>query len=177
MKRLAILLSVTLILSACHHKGKEKIEMPSPDTQECVSPPDTQSIDSADTQNVPEEKKEKQYQLQKDSLETTNLRIFARKVSVIYDPALLVGEWYNGTEHERYGADGRGRCWDSSDDVDRGEAQEFRWSMDSNILILRHHMEMGVEVPRRYVVTFVDDETLVYRDAYGRSYMLERIGQ
>jgi len=28
---------------------------------------------------------------------------------------------------------------------------------------------------RQYVVTFVDDETLVYRDAYGGSYMWDKV--
>ncbi|MCR5193871.1 MAG: hypothetical protein K6D59_11285 [Bacteroidales bacterium] len=35
-------------------------------------------------------------------------------------------------------------------------------------------MELGGVLYRQYVVTFVDDETMVYRDRYNSSYMWDK---
>ena len=111
---------------------------------------------------------------QQDSAEITNLRLLTRKQKVIYDASLLVGEWVRGTEHEVYLADGTGRMWDTSDDVSDAEAQRFNWTLDSNLLTLICHLELGGVVPKRYVVTFADDENLSYNDPYGKAYLWDR---
>lgn len=113
--------------------------------------------------------------LQQDSAEVTNLRIFARKQRIIYSPQLMIGEWQHENEHEQYIADGTGRRWDTGDDLGREEAQSFRWTMDSNLLTFEYRMTFGAVVLRQYVVTFVDDETLVYSDIYGTSYMWDKV--
>ena len=112
--------------------------------------------------------------LRQDSAEITNLRLHTRKQKVIYDASLLVGEWVRGTEHEVYLADGTGRMWDTADDVSDAEAQRFSWTLDSNLLTLICHLELGGVVPKRYVVTFADDESLSYNDPYGKAYLWDK---
>ena len=65
--------------------------------------------------------------------------------------------------------------WDVSEDVAHSEAQRFLWTLDSNLLSIDFRLELGAIVPKRYVVTFADDENLVYRDAYGFSYMWDKV--
>lgn len=112
---------------------------------------------------------------QRDTAEETHLRIFARKQRTLYSPQLLIGEWQRENEHEQYMADGTGRRWDTGDDIYRDEAQVFCWTMDSNLLTFEYRMTLGAVMLRQYVVTFVDDETLVYRDAYGDSFMWGKV--
>lgn len=112
--------------------------------------------------------------LHQDSAEITNLRLLTRKQKVIYEAALLVGKWTRGTENEVYLSDGTGRMWDSSEDVSASEAQSFNWTLDSNLLTIICHLELGGVLPKRYVVTFADDESLVYRDNYGTFYMWDK---
>ena len=70
--------------------------------------------------------------------------------------------------------DGTGRYWDAKEDIAREEAQTFLWTMDSNLLVLEFHLALGGLFYRQYVVTFVDEENLVYRDAYDKSYMWDK---
>ena len=112
--------------------------------------------------------------LRQDSAEITNLRLLTRKQKVIYDASILVGEWVRGTEHEVYLADGTGRMWDTADDVSDAEAQRFSWTLDSNLLTLICHLELGGVVPKRFVVTFADDENLSYNDPYGKAHLWDR---
>ena len=115
------------------------------------------------------------YTVEEDTAEITNLRIFARRQRVIYSRNLLVGHWIHGSGHEEYLEDGTGRMWDESEDVAHSEAQRFLWALDSNLLSIDFRLELGAIVPKRYVVTFADDENLVYRDAYGFSYMWDKV--
>ena len=111
---------------------------------------------------------------EEDSAEVTNLRILTRKQKEIYPPALLVGEWIRGTEHEVYHSDGTGRMWDTSEDVDASEAQRFNWTLDSNLLTIVCHLELGGILPKRYVVTYADNENLAYQDLYGKAYLWDK---
>lgn len=97
------------------------------------------------------------HEMKLDTAETTNLRLFTRKQRTIYSPALMMGIWLRETEHEEFLPDGRGRYWDTKDDVCHEEAQSFLWTMDSNLLVLEFHLEMGAVFYRQYVVTYVDD--------------------
>lgn len=172
MKRLWLLMLVALLVAACHRGGKEKDEAVVADTV-AVAAADTLTVSQVDT--VKGSNRTVVYEVMRDSAEVTNLRLFTRKQRVIYDPALLAGEWINGSEHEQYIAGGGGKRWDTSDDVSRSEAQSFSWTMDSNLLTIKYTMALGALMMRMYVVTYVDDETLVYRDAYGDSYMWEKV--
>lgn len=78
-------------------------------------------------------------------------------------------------EHEEYFADNTGRRWDTSEDIQRDEAQVFSWTLDSNFLTLKYTMAFGAVMVRQYVVTFVDNESLVYRDAFGDSFMWDKV--
>lgn len=78
-------------------------------------------------------------------------------------------------EHEEYFADNTGRRWDTSEDIQRDEAQVFTWTLDSNFLTLKYTMAFGAVMVRQYVVTFVDNESLVYRDAFGDSFMWDKV--
>lgn len=172
MKRLWLVVAVALLTAACHRGGKEKDEAVVADTV-AVAAADTLTVFHADT--VKGSSRIVVHEVMQDSAEVTNLRLFTRKQRVIYDPALLAGEWINGSEHEQYIAGGGGKRWDTGDDVSRSEAQSFNWTMDSNLLTIKYTMAFGGLMIRMYVVTYVDDETLVYRDSYGDSYMWEKV--
>ena len=77
--------------------------------------------------------------------------------------------------YEEYGVDGHGCAWDTDDDVTRDEAKRFQWSMDSNLLHVEYPIEMGGMVPRDYLVTYADEESLVYKDEFGTSYMWDKV--
>lgn len=169
---MTLLLATVLLLAGCRHARKEQPALPAP--SDTVAPPAT--VDSTpsvlpDSSGRPP----RGFQLSQDTLPPTDWRLFAPRQKVIYDPKLLVGEWTNGTEHELYMADGTGTRWDDAEDVYREEAQQFRWTMDSNRLNLMFHLALGAVVPRQYLVTFADDENLVYKDAYGFSYMWDKV--
>lgn len=168
-------MSLSLLLtSACHHKEKKVVGdsiAKVADTEtvaDSVLPPmgDTGSVQPSGGTVV---------MMQQDSAEITNLRVLTRKQKVIYSPSLLVGEWVRGTEHEVYQADGTGLMWDSSEDVSRDEAQRFKWTLDSNLLTIVCRLELGGVVPKRYVVTFADDESLAYNDLFGTAYLWDKV--
>ncbi len=173
MRRWLIATMLLLLFVACHHGDKQQ---PSQDSTPAVPPPvvaDTVPTPAADT--VVPVVRPKVYITHEDSIERTNLRLFTRKKQrTIYSPALIVGEWLRETKHMTITPDGKGGLWDTGDDIRREEAQPFSWTMDSNLLTFEHHLTLGAVVMRMYVVTFVDDETLVYRNAYGESYMWEK---
>lgn len=171
-------LAAVLLLTACHRGQKQQPNVTVGDSVICDSVADTvvpdvplvlkaDSIPAADKVLV----------AKRDSAEATHLRVFARKQKTLYSPTLMVGEWLRGSEHERYSGDGSGTHWDTSDDVHSSEAKDFRWTMDSNLLMFKYSIALGGIMVRQYVVTYVDDETLVYRDAYGDSYMWEKVTQ
>lgn len=169
----------TLLLVACHGRQKSPDTPVAADTVEETTPcPHPTPLDGepewqAGTDHQPQTTDG--HTIHRDTAATTNLRLFARKQKTIYSPALMVGEWLRGSEHEQYLSDGTGRHWDTSDDVQCDEAKSFTWTLDSNLLTFRYSIALGGLMVRQYVVTFVDDETLVYSDAYGDSYMWDRL--
>ncbi|MBR3958737.1 MAG: hypothetical protein IKJ81_01650 [Bacteroidales bacterium] len=42
------------------------------------------------------------------------------------------------------------------------------------LLTLICHLELGGVVPKRFVVTFADDENLSYNDPYGKAHLWDR---
>lgn len=111
---------------------------------------------------------------QNNDEENLDAGIFARKSQTFYSPKALWGEWTKGTLHELYFADSTGLQWDTSDDVSRDEAQRFSWTLDKNHLRQIFTMQLGGIVPRDYTVTFVDDESLVYKDDFDVVFMWDR---
>lgn len=179
MRRLWIALSVALLLAACHGRQKSPDTPVAADTAEdttpyhLTTPPDGEKVWKTGDEKLPQTTDG--HTIHRDTAETTNLRLFARKQTTIYSPALMVGEWQRGSEHEQYLSDGTGRHWDTGDDIQRDEAKSFTWTLDSNLLTFRYNIALGGLMVRQYVVTFVDDETLVYSDAYGDSYMWDKL--
>ena len=176
MRRWWIGVTALLLLASCH-RGTKQVE---DTTAAPTAPPPTEIADSNDSSINPHPAPPGRrgggtYIVEEDSAEITNLRLFARKQRVIYSRNLLVGHWIHGTGHEEYLEDGTGRMWDVSEDVAHSEAQRFLWTLDSNLLSIDFRLELGAIVPKRYVVTFADDENLVYRDAYGFSYMWDKV--
>ena len=119
------------------------------DTAQTVE--DTLTVISIDT--VESQKTTQVHEMHRDTAEMTNLRILARKQRTIYSPSLMVGEWQRETLHELYYADGSGRYWDTKEDVSREEAQSFRWTMDSNLLLMEIPMEMGGVIYRQLLLS------------------------
>ncbi len=165
------MLAFVLLLPACHRK--KEAPQDSVEAREPVTVDD--SLPAAGNGTTGQENAPGAYVVQQDSAEVTNLRLFARKQRVIYNPALMIGEWQQGSEHEQYIADGTGRRWDTGDDVSRDEAQAFSWTMDSNLLTIRYDLKLGGIMIRQYVVTFVDEESLVYRDAFDGTFMFDKV--
>ena len=173
MRRVWIaVLALMLVFQACHNRKEvQREDSVSADVPSAVADTVAEGVGDTVTQTTPSGA----VMAQQDSAETVNLRLFTRKQRVIYDSALMIGEWLQGSEHEQYIADGSGRRWDTGDDVSRDEAQVFSWTMDSNLLTVRYDLKLGGLMIRQYVVTFVDDETLVYRDAYGGTFMFDKV--
>ncbi len=168
-----IFLSITLLVVACKHKNeKQAIDSVPKNTDTAIAVDNTIVPAVADT--ITHMKEENTLNIHEDSIEITNLRLLARKQKVIYSSTLLIGEWIHGTEHEEYYANGTGRMWDTSDDVSSDEAQRFEWTLDSNLLTIICHLELGAILPKRYIVTFADDETLAYKDLYGSAYLWDK---
>lgn len=65
--------------------------------------------------------------------------------------------------------------WDTGEDIRKEEAQRFNWSLDSNLLTLTFRAALGGVVPKLYLVTFVDNENLSYRNAYDDSYLWDKV--
>lgn len=171
MRRLWLAL-VVVLFAACHHRSEQQQQASVSARPQTVAA-DSVQVEDGDTVAAPV--RSEIYVLQQDTAELTNLRLFARKQRVIYSPALITGEWLRGSEHEQYMTDGKGLRWDTSDEVYREDAQEFSWCMDSNLLTIRYDLKLGGLMIGQYVVTFVDDETLVYRDAFDGTFMFDKV--
>ena len=171
MRRLWIVFVAAMLLVSCHHKKLQEQTDSMPVVHEVAEDVDTTTATAHD--DVAPHPAELQMEL--DSAEITNLRLFTRKQRVVYNPALLMGEWLNGSEHTLFVSDGSGWFWDTSDSITRETAQLFEWAMDSNLLVFKYTLALGGVVPRLYVVTYVDDESLVYRDSFGESFMWDKV--
>ena len=169
-----VLVLAMSLLAGCGNGGDNKKETPSPvaDTvtmpQETTKPCDTtpaQSSKSSETEELT---------LQSDTAVHLEKGLFSKKQQTMYSAESLVGEWVHGTVHELYYSDNTGLQWDTKDDVSKDEAQIFYWEMKDNHLTQVFKMELGAVVPRDYLVTFVDDESLVYKDDFGTSFMWDK---
>lgn len=177
MRRWGVIVAAVLLLAACHHKEPRQ-GAESGDTL-CPELATAGKADSAgfeiDTTADASSAADGRHTLQRDSAQTTNLRVLRKKTTKIYSPTLLVGEWRHGGEHWIYRSDGTGFCWDTDDDVTSEEAQAFHWKMADNELEITLTIQMGGVVLKHYTVTFVDAETLAYSDAYGGAYLWDKV--
>ncbi|MBQ7062922.1 MAG: hypothetical protein IJM88_06515 [Bacteroidales bacterium] len=176
--RYGIMLLLAVMLAGCngcHRDGQPAaVDTSQPSIDTARQPASDTANVTPDKDSVAHSAPDNELQLKRDSAEITNLRLFTRKQKEIYDASLLIGEWTRGTEHEVYLADGTGRMWDMSEDVSRDEAQRFNWTLDSNLLTIVCHLELGGVLPKRYVVTYADDESLAYQDVHGNPYLLDK---
>lgn len=115
------------------------------------------------------------YESQFDTAEVTQLRIFARKRITIFSPKLLVGEWKLKDWHMELDSNGIGKRWNMQDLDSENEVELFQWSLDSNILSFEFSMVLGGVIPKMYLLTFVDNESLVYCNVFGDSFMWNRL--
>lgn len=174
MKWHRLALIIFLLLAGCHRGSKQPPTSTVPVCESTTPPPDSPALHVIDSTTISKPGNNEAHTMKLDTAETTNLRLFARKQRTIYSPDLLAGIWHRDDEHEEYLPDGTGRYWKTGDDVSRDEAQTFLWTMDSNLLVLEFHLALGGMFYRQYVVTFVDDESLVYRDNFDRSFMWDK---
>lgn len=165
---LALLTSV--VLAACHNHGGETTMSDS--VVATQTDEDTGAIRGVEPTN--DQDTSQGYVRQNNEEEDINAGLFSKKERKVYAAEQLCGEWVCGTLHEMYNIDSTGLQWDTKDDVGREEAQKFTWQLENNNLQQVYSMRLGGVVPRTYKVTFVDDESLVYRDNFGESYMWER---
>jgi hypothetical protein len=76
--------------------------------------------------------------------------------------------------HYTYTADGNGSTWDTKDDVWEEEAQKYTWTLSKSELTQIHIMEIGGNVPKRYTVTELTQNTLKYQDNFNKSHSFIR---
>lgn len=173
LHRYALLLLLPVLLAACHRKADKAVSpTDTVDTAATTAAPDT-TASTPDTAHTPSPTIRKAI-LQIDSAELTNLRIFGRKQKIFYSPRLLEGEWVLNEWHMLLDSTGQGTRWTPEGDIDRDHPDHFTWTMDSNLLYFEFTLSLGAIVPKMYVVTFVDNESLVYQNAYGTAYMWDR---
>ena len=85
-----------------------------------------------------------------------------------YNVKLLIGEWVEGSLHDKYADDGTGYSWDTDDDITEEEALPFEWRLSYDTLQVNHIIQMtGAIVPKIYLVTTLDSANLVYEDLSG----------
>lgn len=173
MKPLGMVAMVALLLAACRHDGRQVPKDTIVLQQEVVATEDGETQHPAVDTDL--NHLHSSLTPQCDTAEITNIQFLVRKQRVIYNPSLLLGEWTNGTDHVVYLSSGKGLRWNISDDVTRDEALHFQWTMDSNLLRTIYPLSMGGTVIRSNVVTFLDEESLVYSDNYGSSYMWDKV--
>ena len=102
-----------------------------------------------------------------------------------FDSALLIGKWSRispyataetqGKEFYRYDHGGTGATWDTAEDVSEYEAQTFSWTLEKEFLTLVHDMKISEsKVTKSYTVTVLDDNTLTYKDDWGKSFTFKK---
>ena len=102
---------------------------------------------------------------------------------VEFDKTFLYGKWQeirviddriDSTNFEVYKADGTGYTWDEADDVTEAEAQHFTWTLEGENLTHIHIMEMGGNVPKKYIVTKLTSTELTYEDDFGKAHTFNK---
>lgn len=172
--RYTVLVLTMAMLAGCGNNGDNKKETSSLVGDTVTMPQEiTKSCDTTPAKSSKTDETEELI-LHSDTAVHLEKGLFSRKQQTMYSSESLVGEWVHGTVHELYYSDNTGLQWDTKDDVSKDEAQTFYWEMKDNQLKQVYKMELGAVVPRTYTVTFVDDESLVYKDDFGTSFMWDK---
>lgn len=176
LRRYALLLLLALLMASCHRKADTADTAAAITTPETIAPATIHKADTmaARPDSIRTTDSHQKAIMQIDTAELTHLRIFGRKQKTFFSPRLLEGEWVLDDWHMTLDSNGHGERWNLKEGVHRNEADHFIWSMDSNLLYIEFNLSLGGIVPKMYVVTFVDNESLVYQNAYGTAYMWDR---
>jgi len=93
----------------------------------------------------------------------------------ILNESFLIGKWQSGTLFYKYLDDGTGGTWDTADDVQESEAQEFTWTLVNRELTQIHVLETGGTVPKVYDITELTATTLIYEDDFGKQFSFVKV--
>ncbi len=93
----------------------------------------------------------------------------------ILNKSFLLGKWRSGTLFYKYLEDGSGGTWDTGDDVQESEAQEFTWTLVDTELTQIHVLETGGTVPKVYDITELTSTTLKYQDDFGKQFSFVKV--
>lgn len=104
--------------------------------------------------------------------------------AVSFDEDLLIGKWEDDnsdglyyvylTETDETGSYQYGKTWDEKDDVTEEDLQYhgngwFKWQLVQSDLTQIHLMDNGgAEIPKIYTITYLDDNTLQYKDEFNQ---------
>jgi len=104
------------------------------------------------------------------------LAVSCEKDEPFFDQSLLTGKWQSGTLFYKYHANGTGGTWDTSEDVQEVDAQDFTWTLVSAELTHIHILEIGGTVPKVYTVTQLTATSLRYHDDFGVNWAFTKVG-
>ena len=94
---------------------------------------------------------------------------------ISFEETFLYGKWQSGTLFYKYLGGGTGATWDTSDDVQEEEAQEFTWTLVNAELTHIHILEIGGSVPKVYTVTELTSTSLKYHDDFGVEFSFTKV--
>ena len=103
------------------------------------------------------------------------LAVSCEKEPVSFDQTLLYGKWRSGTLYYKYFANGTGGTWDTGEDVQEEDAQDFTWTLEYAELTHIHILEIGGTVPKVYTVTELTSTTLKYHDDFGVNWSFTKV--
>lgn len=108
-----------------------------------------------------------------------------------FDEDLLIGKWHNDANPQEYwiyttetddtGSYQYGKTWDESEDVFENDLTPygngwFKWQLIQSDLTQLHLMDNGgAEIPKVYTVTYLDNNTLTYKDNFNKSYSFSKV--
>jgi len=103
------------------------------------------------------------------------LAVSCETIEPSFDEAFLIGKWQSGTLFYKYLDDGTGGSWDTSEDVQEEDAQDFTWALVNAELTHIHIVEIGANVPKVYTVTELSSSSLKYHDDFGVEWSFTKV--
>lgn len=110
-----------------------------------------------------------------DLLLITLITLFVQSCQSEEDQSLLIGTWKSSAVYQEFKADGSGSTWDVAEDVNKDEAQTFKWTLDGKELMIMHNQEMTRAIPKNYTITKLTTTDLQYRDDLGKDYSFKKV--
>lgn len=99
-----------------------------------------------------------------------------------FDESLLYGYWQSGSVTYHFYDDGNGCTWDQADDVNENDIVRdkngwFHWTLDNEVLTLKHCTDMTGEtlVPKVYKLLILNEKTLAFEDDYKNKTQFDRV--